>query len=67
MHFEDEDAEETLDRHDSHISAVLSRIVVSDTSCVYNCGLISSSNPLVLGLHPFLFVPFESLSVEEQT
>lgn len=27
--FEDEDAEERLDRHDTHISAVLSRIVVS--------------------------------------
>lgn len=27
--FEDEDVEERLDRHDSHISAVLSRIVVS--------------------------------------
>ncbi|XP_047467804.1 RNA polymerase II-associated protein 1 [Mugil cephalus] len=30
--FEDEDAGETLDRHDSHISAVLSRIVERDTS-----------------------------------
>lgn len=27
--FEDEDGEERLDRHDRHISAVLSRIVVS--------------------------------------
>lgn len=27
--FEDDDAEERLDRHDIHISAVLSRIVVS--------------------------------------
>lgn len=27
--FEDEDAEDRLDKHDSHISAVLSRIVVS--------------------------------------
>lgn len=27
--FNDEDAEERLDRHDTHISAVLSRIVVS--------------------------------------
>ncbi|KAM9709096.1 RNA polymerase II-associated protein 1 [Menidia menidia] len=32
--FEDEDAEERLDRHDRHISAVLSRIVERDTSCV---------------------------------
>ncbi|XP_072221291.1 RNA polymerase II-associated protein 1 [Leuresthes tenuis] len=31
--FEDENAEERLDRHDSHISAVLSRIVERDTSC----------------------------------
>ncbi|XP_041827355.1 RNA polymerase II-associated protein 1 [Melanotaenia boesemani] len=31
--FEDEDAEERLDRHDTHISAVLSRIVERDTSC----------------------------------
>ncbi|XP_033498027.2 RNA polymerase II-associated protein 1 [Epinephelus lanceolatus] len=30
--FEDEDAGETLDRHDTHISAVLSRIVERDTS-----------------------------------
>ncbi|XP_040917372.1 RNA polymerase II-associated protein 1 [Toxotes jaculatrix] len=30
--FEDEDAGERLDRHDSHISAVLSRIVERDTS-----------------------------------
>ncbi|XP_028994443.1 RNA polymerase II-associated protein 1 [Betta splendens] len=30
--FEDEDAEERLDRHDTHISAVLSRIVERDTS-----------------------------------
>ncbi|XP_039992722.1 RNA polymerase II-associated protein 1 [Xiphias gladius] len=30
--FEDEDAEESLDRHDTHISAVLSRIVERDTS-----------------------------------
>ncbi|MED6251226.1 hypothetical protein ATANTOWER_025878 [Ataeniobius toweri] len=32
--FEDEDAGETLDRHDTHISAVLSKIVERDTSCV---------------------------------
>uniref|UniRef100_H3DIW6 RNA polymerase II associated protein 1 n=1 Tax=Tetraodon nigroviridis TaxID=99883 RepID=H3DIW6_TETNG len=31
--FEDEDVEERLDRHDRHISAVLSRIVERDTSC----------------------------------
>lgn len=31
--FEDEDAGERLDRHDTHISAVLSRIVERDTSC----------------------------------
>ncbi|TWW72065.1 RNA polymerase II-associated protein 1 [Takifugu flavidus] len=31
--FEDEDVEERLDRHDSHISAVLSKIVERDTSC----------------------------------
>uniref|UniRef100_A0A3Q2P2A8 RNA polymerase II associated protein 1 n=1 Tax=Fundulus heteroclitus TaxID=8078 RepID=A0A3Q2P2A8_FUNHE len=31
--FEDEDAGERLDRHDPHISAVLSRIVERDTSC----------------------------------
>ncbi|KAM9842185.1 RNA polymerase II-associated protein 1 [Aulostomus maculatus] len=30
--FEDEDAEERLDQHDTHISAVLSRIVERDTS-----------------------------------
>ncbi|XP_063355593.1 RNA polymerase II-associated protein 1 isoform X1 [Pelmatolapia mariae] len=30
--FEDEDAEERLDRHDTHVSAVLSRIVERDTS-----------------------------------
>ncbi|XP_056249486.1 RNA polymerase II-associated protein 1 [Seriola aureovittata] len=30
--FEDEDAEQRLDRHDTHISAVLSRIVERDTS-----------------------------------
>uniref|UniRef100_A0A665VSB0 RNA polymerase II associated protein 1 n=1 Tax=Echeneis naucrates TaxID=173247 RepID=A0A665VSB0_ECHNA len=30
--FEDEDAEERLDRHDTHISAVLSKIVERDTS-----------------------------------
>nr|XP_020496381.1 RNA polymerase II-associated protein 1 isoform X1 [Labrus bergylta]XP_020496382.1 RNA polymerase II-associated protein 1 isoform X1 [Labrus bergylta] len=30
--FEAEDAEETLDRHDTHISAVLSRIVEKDTT-----------------------------------
>lgn len=30
--FEDEDAAERLDRHDTHVSAVLSRIVVS-TCC----------------------------------
>ena len=29
VHFENEDPEELLDRHDTHISAVLSRIVVS--------------------------------------
>uniref|UniRef100_A0A673CAH8 RNA polymerase II associated protein 1 n=1 Tax=Sphaeramia orbicularis TaxID=375764 RepID=A0A673CAH8_9TELE len=32
--FEDEDAAERLDRHDTHISAVLSRIVERDTSSV---------------------------------
>ncbi|KAM9341123.1 RNA polymerase II-associated protein 1 [Symphorus nematophorus] len=32
--FEDEDAGEILDRHDTHISAVLSRIVERDTSSV---------------------------------
>ncbi|XP_043999307.1 RNA polymerase II-associated protein 1 [Gambusia affinis] len=31
--FEDEDAGQRLDRHDTHISAVLSRIVERDTSC----------------------------------
>ncbi|XP_015234732.1 PREDICTED: RNA polymerase II-associated protein 1 [Cyprinodon variegatus] len=31
--FEDEDAGERLDRHDTHISAVLSKIVERDTSC----------------------------------
>ncbi|XP_011616044.2 RNA polymerase II-associated protein 1 [Takifugu rubripes] len=31
--FEDEDVEERLDRHDSHVSAVLSKIVERDTSC----------------------------------
>ncbi|KAM6912894.1 RNA polymerase II-associated protein 1 [Xenentodon cancila] len=31
--FEDEDVEERLKRHDTHISAVLSRIVERDTSC----------------------------------
>ncbi|KAM9355384.1 RNA polymerase II-associated protein 1 isoform 2-T2 [Pholidichthys leucotaenia] len=30
--FEDEDAEERLDRHDTHISAILSKIVERDTS-----------------------------------
>ncbi|XP_072545806.1 RNA polymerase II-associated protein 1 [Salminus brasiliensis] len=34
VRFEDEDAEELLDRHDTHISAVLSRIVERDTSAV---------------------------------
>ncbi|XP_066540169.1 RNA polymerase II-associated protein 1 [Hoplias malabaricus] len=34
VRFEDEDPEELLDRHDSHISAVLSRIVERDTSTV---------------------------------
>uniref|UniRef100_A0A4W4GH39 RNA polymerase II associated protein 1 n=1 Tax=Electrophorus electricus TaxID=8005 RepID=A0A4W4GH39_ELEEL len=32
--FEDEDPEELLDRHDTHISAVLSRIIERDTSAV---------------------------------
>lgn len=32
--FEHEDAEEQLDRHDTHISAVLSRIIEKDTSSV---------------------------------
>ncbi|XP_026085453.1 RNA polymerase II-associated protein 1-like [Carassius auratus] len=32
VHFEDEDPEERLDRHDTHISAVLSRIIERDTS-----------------------------------
>lgn len=32
--FEHEDAEELIDRHDSHISAVLSRIIEKDTSSV---------------------------------
>uniref|UniRef100_A0A3Q3AD92 RNA polymerase II associated protein 1 n=1 Tax=Kryptolebias marmoratus TaxID=37003 RepID=A0A3Q3AD92_KRYMA len=31
--FEDEDATDRLDKHDSHISTVLSRIVERDTSC----------------------------------
>ncbi|KAM9777625.1 RNA polymerase II-associated protein 1 [Neosynchiropus ocellatus] len=35
--FQDEDAEETLDRHDTHISAVLSRIVERDTSSAPIC------------------------------
>ncbi|XP_062325700.1 RNA polymerase II-associated protein 1 [Osmerus eperlanus] len=34
VHFEDEDPEERLDRHDTHISAVLSRIVERDTSAI---------------------------------
>ncbi|KAI4900398.1 hypothetical protein NFI96_017778 [Prochilodus magdalenae] len=34
VHFENEDPEELLDRHDTHISAVLSRIVERDTSAV---------------------------------
>lgn len=34
VRFEDEDAEARLDRHDTHISAVLSRIVERDTSSV---------------------------------
>ncbi|XP_052009874.1 RNA polymerase II-associated protein 1 [Xyrauchen texanus] len=34
VHFEDEDPEEQLDRHDTHISAVLSRIIERDTSAV---------------------------------
>uniref|UniRef100_A0A673LSK4 RNA polymerase II-associated protein 1-like n=1 Tax=Sinocyclocheilus rhinocerous TaxID=307959 RepID=A0A673LSK4_9TELE len=34
VHFEDEDPEERLDRHDTHISAVLSRIIERDTSAV---------------------------------
>ncbi|KAJ3613048.1 hypothetical protein NHX12_019304 [Muraenolepis orangiensis] len=32
VRFEDQDAEESLDKHDTHISAVLSRIVERDTS-----------------------------------
>ncbi|KAM9787548.1 RNA polymerase II-associated protein 1 isoform 1-T2 [Syngnathus typhle] len=32
--FEDEDAGETMDRHDTHISAVLSKIVERDTSSI---------------------------------
>uniref|UniRef100_A0A087XIT2 RNA polymerase II associated protein 1 n=1 Tax=Poecilia formosa TaxID=48698 RepID=A0A087XIT2_POEFO len=42
--FEDEDAGESLDRHDTHISAVLSRIVERDTSCA------TISLPVVTGL-----------------
>uniref|UniRef100_A0A3P9PTM4 RNA polymerase II associated protein 1 n=1 Tax=Poecilia reticulata TaxID=8081 RepID=A0A3P9PTM4_POERE len=42
--FEDEDAGERLDRHDTHISAVLSRIVERDTSCA------QISLPAVTGL-----------------
>lgn len=34
VRFEDEDPEERLDRHDTHVSAVLSRIVERDTSAV---------------------------------
>uniref|UniRef100_A0A8C2DBD4 RNA polymerase II-associated protein 1-like n=1 Tax=Cyprinus carpio TaxID=7962 RepID=A0A8C2DBD4_CYPCA len=34
VRFEDEDPEERLDRHDTHISAVLSRIIERDTSAV---------------------------------
>uniref|UniRef100_A0A6Q2YI12 RNA polymerase II associated protein 1 n=1 Tax=Esox lucius TaxID=8010 RepID=A0A6Q2YI12_ESOLU len=34
VRFEDEDPEELLDRHDTHISAVLSKIIVRDT---HNC------------------------------
>ncbi|XP_030641630.1 RNA polymerase II-associated protein 1 [Chanos chanos] len=34
VRFEDDDAEERLDRHDTHISAVLSRIIERDTSTV---------------------------------
>ncbi|XP_073683087.1 RNA polymerase II-associated protein 1 [Garra rufa] len=34
VRFEDEDPEEQLDRHDTHISAVLSRIIERDTSAV---------------------------------
>lgn len=34
VRFEDEDPEERLERHDTHISAVLSRIVVSH---IYDC------------------------------
>ncbi|XP_022528268.2 RNA polymerase II-associated protein 1 [Astyanax mexicanus] len=34
VRFEDEDPEELLDKHDTHISAVLSRIVERDTSSV---------------------------------
>ncbi|KAL2099098.1 hypothetical protein ACEWY4_005578 [Coilia grayii] len=37
VRFEDEDAEERLDKHDTHISAVLSRIVERDTSTVPVC------------------------------
>ncbi|XP_062379235.1 RNA polymerase II-associated protein 1 [Sardina pilchardus] len=37
VRFEDEDAEERLDRHDTHISAVLSKIVERDTSTVPVC------------------------------
>uniref|UniRef100_A0A8C1WNK5 RNA polymerase II associated protein 1 n=1 Tax=Cyprinus carpio TaxID=7962 RepID=A0A8C1WNK5_CYPCA len=34
VRFEDEDPDERLDRHDTHISAVLSRIIERDTSAV---------------------------------
>nr|XP_055027722.1 RNA polymerase II-associated protein 1 isoform X1 [Misgurnus anguillicaudatus] len=34
VRFEDEDPEERLDRHDTHISAVLSRIIERDTSAI---------------------------------
>ncbi len=43
MRFEDEDPEERLDRHDAHISAVLSRIIVSHFILICNVVLSNDS------------------------
>uniref|UniRef100_A0A8D3EBV5 RNA polymerase II associated protein 1 n=1 Tax=Scophthalmus maximus TaxID=52904 RepID=A0A8D3EBV5_SCOMX len=56
--FEDEDAGERLDRHDTHISAVLSRIVERDTSST------PISLPAFTGMafpKVFILTPFHSL------
>ncbi|KAM3871245.1 RNA polymerase II-associated protein 1 [Diretmus argenteus] len=50
VRFEDEDAEERLDRHDTHVSAVLSRIIERDTSSapISVPAFMSSAFPKVL-------------------